>query len=357
MRALVSCNRFINIAPKNIDKQKYAEYFGIFLSCITAVVANLVLLVLFAIESIYSLSLFSLLGAILWSFSAYLTRQGKFSAAIYIGLCDLTSRVAVITYVIGTDYGVQLILWSAIALVTLNSSQKRWVNNVIGIMVVSELALLYALLPGKTELRPFAGHEDLSFIFITVLTAIPLMFVLLRMKSIQIKQRKKLQNQIHKDELTNLYNRGFLYELLGYELEMMKQARSPFCLCFADIDHFKKVNDSFGHQIGDEVLVGIADVLTKSLRKSDVICRWGGEEFVIVLPRCPIETAPSVINKVVKTLKETQLSSEKLNITMSFGIVSLNNDEPLEHILKRADDLLYLAKSKGRNRIELEQED
>jgi len=347
-------NDFINFPPKKIEKRRHAEYFGIFLSCVSSVLVNSVGLLAFFLESMPLVMLPILSAMLMWTMSGYFARRGKFSAAVYLSLANMGINVAIITWITGTEYGVPMILWTTIAMATLNTSKKPWLTIAAGLLVVLELVLIYAFFPEQSSIYPSTGNAPIFFLLMSVMTGAALMFVLLRLKSIQITQSKRLQKQIYNDELTGLYNRHFVYELLDYELEMMKKTRSPFCLCFADVDHFKKVNDTYGHQVGDEVLKGIADVLTNSLRKSDVICRWGGEEFVIVLPRCDIAQAPQVIEKVKQALNEKVISSRQLAVTMSFGIVSLSNDEPIELILKRADDLLYLAKENGRNRIEVE---
>lgn len=353
-KLLARVTDFINYPPKQIDKRRHGEYFGIFLSCVCSVFINFVGLITFFIESM-PLAMMPILSAmVMWTISGYLARRGKFSAAVYLSLANMSLNVAIITWVTGTEYGVPMILWMTIAMATLNTSKKPWLTRGVGLLVVLELVLIYAFFPEKSSIYPSTGNAPLFFLLMSVMTGVALMFVLLRLKSIQIKQSKRLQKQIYNDALTGLYNRHFVYELLDYELEMMKKTRSPFCLCFADVDYFKKVNDTYGHQVGDEVLKDIADVLTNNLRKSDVICRWGGEEFVVVLPRCDIVQAPQVIEKVKKALNDKVMSSKQISITMSFGIVSLSNEEPIECILKRADDLLYLAKENGRNRIEVE---
>jgi len=354
MSLFIRINRLINVAPQHLDKRQHAEYFGIFLSCLCGAFSNVVLVIIFAIESVHVMTLFSITGIFFWSLAAYFARIGRFSRAVYIGLFEMMMHVAVASFFIGTAYGIHLVLWAAIAFATLNATQKSKMTILFGLLIVAELTLLSIFSPVRTDVRPYEGYENVFFAAMILMAAVPFIFVLLRLKAMQIKQRKKLQKQIYKDELTQLYNRNFLYELLEYELDMIKKSRSPFCLCFADVDYFKKVNDTHGHHVGDEVLVGIADVLRKSLRKSDVICRWGGEEFVVVLPRCSIEIAPLVIEKIRQSLSQTSLSSKELVITMSFGIVTLNSSEPLDAVFKRADELLYLAKANGRDRIEVE---
>ena len=340
--------------PEAMEKRYHSEYNGIFLSAVCGIFANIAFLVLFLIADISVLVWCSVFGFAFWSVCIFLARRGRFKLAIAIGIFEMCLHVSVAVSMLGTGYGLQMILWSTMTFTTLKAGQKPWVNYTIGSAIVLQLILLYLFVPEFTELRPFKGYEDVLFAVTSLFSASSLMFVILRMKSIHIRQRKTLNKQIYNDDLTKLYNRNFLYEVLEYELDFMKQARNPFCVCFGDIDFFKKVNDTFGHQVGDEVLVEVAKILTNSLRKSDVICRWGGEEFVMVLPRCDIEMAPRVIEKIRQSLHANSLSSQQLKITMSFGIVELDPDHSLDEIFKQADRLLYQAKHNGRDRIEVE---
>lgn len=356
MNVLKHINLFINQAPLGLEKRQHAEYFGIFLSCVCGVFANIILLSLFAIESMLLLSISCVSGIIFWSFAAYLARRGKFAAAVYVGVIEMSVHVAIIVVFIGTDYGIQMILWSTIAFSTLHISQKPSMTIRLGLLIAVELALLYELLSAKTNMRPYEGYENMFFMAMTILSALPLMLVLFRMKGLQIAQRKKLQKQIYNDELTGLHNRHFLYESLEYEKNLMKSSSTDSCICLADIDYFKKINDTYGHQTGDEVLVSFANLLRQNLRKSQVICRWGGEEFVIVLPKCDIDAALLIIEKIRSVLVNTGLSSKQLKVTVSCSIVSLHASESLATVFKKADELLYKAKCKGRDRIEVEAE-
>nr|NJM02679.1 GGDEF domain-containing protein [Desulfobacula sp.] len=131
---------------------------------------------------------------------------------------------------------------------------------------------------------------------------------------------------------------------------------TPFSIIMVDIDHFKKVNDTYGHLVGDSLLKSIANLLKSHLRKNDIASRYGGEEFLILLPETGIDGATAAAEKIRETLstkewklKETGESMGKITVSMGIGLYKLN--EPEEALIKRADDALYLAKSKGRNRI------
>ena len=153
------------------------------------------------------------------------------------------------------------------------------------------------------------------------------------------------------DHLTKIFNRQMFDQLFDKEIERSTRYGYLLSIVLLDIDHFKKVNDTFGHQAGDDVLVSLAQHIQKSLRTSDIFARWGGEEFVILFPHTDINIA-------VKKSEQLRVSIEKLqidgvdSITCSFGVVQVNNLESENKIFKQVDDALYKAKENGRNRVE-----
>lgn len=173
----------------------------------------------------------------------------------------------------------------------------------------------------------------------------------------QLQQElEKSQEEAQTDSLTLLINRRGLEKKLELERIRAKQNNAPFSIIMVDIDHFKRVNDNFGHLIGDSLLKSIAHLLKAHLRRNDLAARYGGEEFLILLPETGIEGATAVARKIRKTLatkewklKETGESMGK--ITVSMGISTYKLNEPEENLIKRADDALYLAKKNGRDQI------
>ncbi|RXJ91543.1 diguanylate cyclase [Arcobacter sp. CECT 8983] len=169
-------------------------------------------------------------------------------------------------------------------------------------------------------------------------------------KDIELKN-KELEKLATTDKLTNLYNRRKIEELMQIEINRSERFNHNFGLAIVDIDKFKKVNDTYGHQIGDIVLKEIADILDNNRRKTDFVGRYGGEEFVII---CPESTVDGVV-RLMELFKE-KISSHEFtkvkNKTASFGVTMSQKGDTIESILKRADDALYRAKENGRNRIE-----
>lgn len=177
-------------------------------------------------------------------------------------------------------------------------------------------------------------------------------FSALRMKSLH----DQLRETAIRDVLTGLYNRRYMEERIEQEFQRCKRHKHSLSLAMIDIDFFKKVNDTYGHETGDIVLKRIAFELKTSLRKSDIISRFGGEEFVIVFPETGVNDATKVLDKIRESVSNIELKSEageNFKVSFSGGVAGgdiTEIDNPAE-LLRTADKLLYEAKSSGRNRI------
>ena len=171
--------------------------------------------------------------------------------------------------------------------------------------------------------------------------------------SMLANERKKLKT-LHSfathDALTKIYNRHGANELIVQMMAQSRRDKQPLSVIFFDIDFFKRVNDTYGHEMGDYVLENIARIVSEEIRESDVFARWGGEEFIIFLPKTPLKSASSVAEKLRRVI-EHHAFSEIESITCSFGVATLDAEETKGNLLKRVDALLYEAKESGRNRV------
>ncbi len=162
----------------------------------------------------------------------------------------------------------------------------------------------------------------------------------------------ELQRLATTDRLTGAWNRTYLEETLVAEMGRAERYRQPLSLLIFDIDHFKAINDSHGHLVGDEVLIELTRRVRAHLRAVDVLARWGGEEFVLLLPHCGAVEARRVADKLRALVAEPPFPVAG-QVTASFGLAQWQPEEPLDTWLKRADDALYAAKAAGRNRVRL----
>ncbi len=153
------------------------------------------------------------------------------------------------------------------------------------------------------------------------------------------------------DYLTELHNRRHIFFRLSQEIEKSGRYKTAFSLLMLDIDHFKKINDTYGHQFGDVILKKVSDIIRSTIRTMDVAARYGGEEFMVILPEVTLKGAVTVAERIREEVAKIKVENKTLNITISSGTVEYKGED-IQEIVKRADQLLYKAKELGRNRTE-----
>lgn len=163
----------------------------------------------------------------------------------------------------------------------------------------------------------------------------------------------KVSELVHEDHLTGTLNRRGMDDAFGRELSRADRLKLPLCVSLLDIDHFKRLNDTYGHDTGDEALVHLVRVTKEALRPSDVIARFGGEEFVIILPDTGLDEAVKVMTRVQRQLTKNFFmhDNQRVLITFSAGVALRSSGEGAESMISRADKALYQAKEAGRNRV------
>jgi diguanylate cyclase len=170
----------------------------------------------------------------------------------------------------------------------------------------------------------------------------------------RIRAERALEESAMTDPLTGLLNRRGITEFLKNEVSRFQRTATPFTLLLADLDHFKNVNDSDGHDAGDAVLVQAAARLKAAVRAQDSVSRWGGEEFLMLLPATAVEGGAVVAEKIRQQFAAQPFAIEgkQTGLTVSIGIAAFGTDDNLDECIKQADRALYRAKQAGRNRVE-----
>ena len=166
----------------------------------------------------------------------------------------------------------------------------------------------------------------------------------------------KLKEMASTDPLTGLANRREYETLFMHEIHRARRSGTPLAACILDLDHFKRVNDTYGHAAGDAVLRNTAQLLKQKLRTMDIIGRLGGEEFIILLPETTIDQAAAIGTRLLEALAEMEIDVGKttIRVTATIGISGLiDEDETFNTIIARADEALYRGKNAGRNRVEI----
>ena len=171
-----------------------------------------------------------------------------------------------------------------------------------------------------------------------------------------ITERRRMEEELKRlseiDSLTNIYNRRKFYALLSDEIERSARYERPLSFMMLDIDYFKRVNDAYGHDMGDNVLVLMADIVNQLIRKTDIFARLGGEEFAIIVPETEIEGSKALAEKIRKGIEDYNFNGAG-KITLSIGVTEFKRNDTVDSFLKRADDALYICKDRGRNRVEV----
>ena len=224
-------------------------------------------------------------------------------------------------------------------------------------------ALGYTLLLFTVCALHFVGMVSLKYSNVQIIQSLVvyLLFGYLTYNNEKLKNlaRKQLKNQNREltrlsqtDVLTGLYNRAFIDKILKDDVYRFERYNVPFSLIMLDIDHFKRINDNFGHQKGDEVLSLIGHILKTKIRQSDIAARWGGEEFLIVCRDTRLLEAGILAEKLRTVIKAMKMG-ENMKLTASFGVAEIRERQSLSALLTETDQLLYESKHQGRDTISL----
>lgn len=162
---------------------------------------------------------------------------------------------------------------------------------------------------------------------------------------------RTISHQAATDDLTELYNRRYFNECLAAALSAARRHTYPLAMIMIDLDNFKKVNDSHGHSAGDMVLKSFANLLREMIRTEDVAARWGGEEFIVLLSHTTCEAAAALAERIRAAYEQQPVSTVKIELSASFGVVQLHENDDADALIRRADAALYQAKREGRNRV------
>lgn len=165
----------------------------------------------------------------------------------------------------------------------------------------------------------------------------------------------ELSDQVRTDPLTGIANYRYFLHAVEQEIERTQRSGQPTSLVMLDIDFFKKVNDCWGHEIGNRALVHISHLIVQTVRKLDIPCRYGGEEFTIILPDTDLRASIPVAERIRQVVEESPLTvaGQALHLTVSLGVATYTNNHPItaEELVQQADSYLYQAKENGRNQV------
>ena len=263
-----------------------------------------------------------------------------------------------------SEYVIDGILLSSIVLLWRNKHYfdaqiAKWLTSALFFMIAAETAFTFYI--SVYGFSNFVGHIFKIFAYFFIYKAIVSIGIEMphRLLFRDLKQSEaeleKAVTRIHHlaitDSLTSVYNRRYFFESIEEDFQKARREHSHFSVLLLDLDYFKRINDTFGHLVGDQVLKAVADCCLQSVREKDVI-RWGGEEFLIILKDTPKEGAIVVAERLRQRIAEISIQTDRgiAKVTASIGVATLDDDCPdLDAFMAKADSALYSAKAKGRN--------
>jgi diguanylate cyclase (GGDEF)-like protein len=296
-----------------------------------------------------SLTLIQILPSILPSFYVmyYLDPGQARSVFLYIGIVPALYGILALN----TRQFVLMGLWYVVSYTTLVGILKFTRPHVLDVSL--ELTQLLALILVMMQLAWIGGYIN------QLRRKLRKQNIELRSTTAMLSESVEQVSELaRRDELTGLYNRRHIFEVLNKESNRVRRSHGSFSVCIADIDFFKQVNDSHGHQTGDEVLCKVAQKLEESLRNIDCIGRYGGEEFLIILPQTDLSGALIKSERMRKQVENLFFPNiaESFHVTLSIGITEHIQNESMDITIMRADEALYRAKDNGRNQTVSQQD-
>jgi diguanylate cyclase (GGDEF)-like protein len=247
----------------------------------------------------------------------------------------------------------------------LKKTRNEWLSAtkamlaIVAIVFVAEYAIMYGLvLIGFASSPPYVNFLDAALL--SVVTAPPIYWLVLNPIHREYERRLTAEGEAQEmsrlaitDALTQIMNRRGITVGLLDAMAQAERYNTPLTIAMIDIDHFKQVNDSYGHEAGDKVLKDIAAILSEALRMPDKVGRYGGEEFLIMLPHTTLVQGRKIADRIRASVSkwEFNIGTKKIKLTISIGVIQYKAGEDLERFLSQADKALYEAKASGRNLV------
>lgn len=322
---------------------------------VVAACVDLAFLILFLVFESPFLAWLNLLSIAMYGCAYWLlSRRINNAAALALIWLEVLGHSAIGSMLVGWDSGFHYYLLMFIPALVINGSKR-----ISGLLLLLLLAFYLGL---HTVSRNFGVLAPLSSTGLSVVHGFNVVIVFWMASytarfyyDMVRKAERELLELATTDSLSGLFNRHHLLACAEREMVRAKRTRDPISLIIADIDHFKQINDHYGHDAGDRVIVHTSELLLKLCRAHDIVARWGGEEFLLLLPATSIDAASALAERLRQTVAATSVEygGAHIRFTLSFGVTTLAVGEDLNTSIARVDRALYQSKEKGRNCVTL----
>lgn len=357
-----SIKRILNLIAKdtgsrNESKKLIVVIRVILLSIVFYFLANLVLCnkAFHDVGSMVCYAVFFLIFTGLFVLSYYI----RTIYTLWLFNIGIMGWIAAIVHYFGWNIGVQHFLMMLLLLYFFSSYNQYTAKIVFAVLLCAYRLLLFGIYQDRIPVWQLSSVEENTMQILNTITIFWCISVISyvfskdsqELEGKLVEYNNQLMRQANTDTLTGLFNRRRAME---YLTEMVHQSQNPgFSLCMCDIDFFKKVNDNYGHDFGDEVLKEVARILREEQKGKNMAARLGGEEFLLVFPECNGDDAYLKVEAIRKKIKETKVerNGKQVGVTMTFGLTEYDFQNGIEATLKEADEKLYIGKEKGRDII------
>ncbi|XZG69180.1 GGDEF domain-containing protein [Chitinibacteraceae bacterium HSL-7] len=340
--------------PESVAPADVSLYTTLRFVTLLGIPVHVMLVPLFFSLGQHILSLFNVAATLLWVLAYRLNRAGDHASASILLMSEVPVHTVLCVLLLGWHAGFQYYLLAAIPVILFNHQLKTLPLVMISLLF-GGLYVVLDLFYGHSGHPTPAVTVDMLYYGNLAVAVVALVVNSFYTRQASYLNEKLLQKLAETDQLTGLTNRRGILPQIEALRELHLRRQTPFSLILCDIDHFKRVNDRYGHACGDQVLQEVAALLTEQSRPYDAICRWGGEEFLLVLPDTSADGARAAAEHLRAAMTGTVIAhdGEPLTITMTFGVAEHQSAHSTDQTVGRADDALYAGKTAGRNRVVL----
>ncbi len=328
---------------------------------------HVLIAIFFAFNNNIWLCLYNLLSFGIYQLLMELVKKKKYVFTTIIASVEIITFVMVTSFCIGTIMRFNLYCLAMVpGIFYITSTIKDFKGKTlfpflisIGSMLAYVTSLLFELVHDPLFVVESSVTTQLVEIFnVIIVYVMMIIFSLLftwEMKNNSAaleKRNQQLQQFANRDPLTKLPNRRSMMQVLNVAMHELQRDNAPFSVILGDIDDFKKINDNYGHDAGDKVLVMVANTITSQLRDCDSVCRWGGEEILIII-KGDLEAAKNIAERIRLNISSSKVEhgGQSMRVTMTFGVAQAKVGNRIEHLIQQADNRLYYGKGHGKNQV------
>lgn len=348
------------VKVKDSSQPKSYRFYGVMNSfSLISLISHVIFAILFGIVGIFDLAIYYALTSFLWLVIYVYNQRGYNRFAFFGGVLESVVHASLTTFLLGWHGGFYLYIIVIIPLIFINAKLKQLYKVVVALL----LGLLLLILFNQS---PMIYSNEIIGTYLNVLN-IALAIIILAFighafensaedaEAELLRTNKKLMNMATTDPVTNLTNRRNMMARIEKEKEKIDRGGKPFTLIMVDIDNFKHVNDEYGHDGGDFVLISLAEMISVSIRKQDQVARWGGDEFLVMLPETDLEGGRVVAEKIRQRVLRTPFvyHEKDIPVTLTFGVGLCDANSGIGSTIRKADQALYFGKQAGKNRVSI----